>query len=62
MSDTRYCIDCKHCWKNSDGTQMCGRPRDDGETGPLFCYAERGSLFPNPKACGQRGQYFEAKT
>lgn len=60
MSDERYCIDCKHCWVNSDGIQMCGRPRQDGEAGPLFCFNERASV--QPTACGYRARFFEAKT
>lgn len=59
MSDERYCNDCKHCWRNTDGIQMCGRPRGEGEAGPLFCYAERASTYPD--ACGYRGRYFEAQ-
>jgi len=54
------CIDCAHCWRNTDGLFMCGRPTEAAE--PLYCFRERGvTPVPGREHCGPRAQFFEPK-
>lgn len=54
------CIDCAHCWRNTDGINMCGRPTET--PGPVYCFRERnGPPEADREICGERARYFEAK-
>ncbi len=59
---TPLCIDCAHCWRNTDGISMCGRPAKEATPAPVYCYRER-SATPQAdrEICGPRAQFFEPK-